>query len=204
MWIALSDPGAQGGHWGSAGQKARKKDHRGSHHATSYFHARGRGARRGTALTGLASASASTVTHRASCTNEGPFFFNVTKNGANFYLGTPNNTHSGASSILKPKKNGSTLWTLCVFSTTDKLVFENRNLALTTRSTSPGSDVTLTRVGNNGDGFASQQWTFFESGPIIEFQNVKTGLWLRVRNNGPKIGQSVTTGFTPTDWTITT
>ena len=93
---------------------------------------------------------------------------------------------------------------ILVMTATDKLVFENRNLALTTRSTSPGSDVTLTKVGNNGDGFASQQWAFVQtSSTTIEFQNVKAGLFLRVRNNGPKIGQTVTTGFTPTDWTIT-
>ena len=79
-----------------------------------------------------------TVNRRASCMNDGPFFFNVTKNGANFYLGTPNNVHSGSAAILKPKKNGSTLWTICFFSTSDTILFENRNLALTSRSTGPG------------------------------------------------------------------
>ena len=172
----------------------------------------------GTVLAGgVASAGAGTVkpgtvkpgaikpgaaTHRASCTNEGPFFFNVTKNGANFFLGTPNNTHSGVSVILKPKKNGTTLWTLCVFSS-NTLVFENRNLAMTSRSTSPGSDVTMTPVGNSGDGFSSQQWNYvFTTGTTLTFQNVKTGLFLRIRNSGPKIGQSVTTGFTPNDWIL--
>jgi hypothetical protein len=173
----------------------------------------------GTALAGgVASASASTVkpntvkpvtiklstgNHRTTCTNEGPFFFNVTENNANFFLGTPNNVHSGSAAILKSNKNGSTLWTVCVLST-NTLVFENRNLALTSRSTSPGDLVTMTRPGNNGDGFASQQWTFNESGGFIDFTNVRTGLLLRVRNSGPKIGQSVTTGFSPTIWTIST
>jgi hypothetical protein len=171
----------------------------------------------GTVLAGVASAGASTAkpgtakpatikpgtaTHRASCTNEGPFFFNVMHNGANFYLGTPNNTHNGVSAILKPKKNGTTLWTLCVFSS-NTLVFENRNLAMTSRSTSPGSDVTMTPVGNSGDGFSSQQWNYvFTTSTALTFQNVKTGLYLRIRNNGPKFGQSVTTGFTPKEWTL--
>jgi len=164
----------------------------------------------GTVLAGVASAGASTAkpgtfkpgtaTHRASCMNQGPFFFNVTHNGANFFLGTPNNVHSGSAAILKPKKNGSTLWTICFFTTSDTIVFENRNLALTSRSTGPGDDVTMTRAGNNGNGFSSQQWNFVESGSTLTFQNVKTGLFLRIRNSGPKVGQSVTTGFTPEQW----
>ena len=174
----------------------------------------------GTVLAGsVASAGASTVkpgtvrpgtfkpgivNRRSTCMNDGPFFFNVTKNGANFYLGTPNNVHSGSAAILKPKKNGSTLWTICFFTTSDTVVFENRNLALTSRSTGPGDVVTMTRAGNNGDGFASQQWNFVESGSTLTFQNVRTGLFLRIRNSGPKIGQSVTTGFSPTIWTIST
>jgi hypothetical protein len=95
------------------------------------------------------------------------------------------------------------LWTLCVFSTSNTVVFLNRNLALTTRSTSPGDVVMMTKAGNNGDGFASQQWNYtFVTGNTITFENVKTNLSLRVRNSGPKIGQTVTTGFTPTDWII--
>ncbi len=163
----------------------------------------------GTVLTSVGAASADTtpvIYHRANattCTNEGPFFFNVTKNGANYYLGTPNNTFSGASAILKPKENGTTTWTLCVSATSDMVVFQNRNLALTSRSTSPGSVDTMSPTGNGGNGFASQQWDYvFTSSSTITFQNVKTGLYLRVRNTGPKVGQTVTTGFTPTDWTI--
>jgi hypothetical protein len=154
---------------------------------------------------GTASAGAALVHHRATstCTNEGPFYFNVTNNGANYFLGTPNNTSSGAAAILKSKKNSTTLWTLCVFPTSDTVVFQNRNLALTSRSTSPGTVVTMTGVGNGGDGYASQRWNYaFASSSTITFQNAKTGLFLRVRNSGPKIGDSVTTGFTPTDWTI--
>jgi hypothetical protein len=159
------------------------------------------------ATAGVASAgtTAAAAQHRASnCTNEGPFFFNVTKNTTSYFMGLPNTVSAGKAAFLKPSKNGSTLWTLCVSNTTNQVVFTSHNLALTTRSTSPGETVTMTTVGNNGNGFSSQQWNYFENGSIIEFQNVKTNLWLRVRNNGPIMGQTVTTGFTPTDWTIST
>jgi hypothetical protein len=35
---------------------------------------------------------------------------------------------------------------------------------------------------------------------MITFQNVKTGLFLRVRNSGPIVNQTVTTGSTFTIW----
>ena len=38
------------------------------------------------------------------------------------------------------------------------------------------------------------------AGPMITFQNVKTGLFLRVRNSGPIMHQPVTTGSTFTVW----
>jgi hypothetical protein len=31
---------------------------------------------------------------------------------------------------------------------------------------------------------------------------VKTGLFLRVRNGGPVVGRTVTTGSTPTNWNL--
>jgi hypothetical protein len=76
-------------------------------------------------------------------------------------------------------------------------------LVLTSRSSSPGADVTLTEAGNNGNGFASQQWirTPLGSG-VFMYRNVKTGLWLRVRNNGPKFYQTVTTGSTASAWHV--
>jgi hypothetical protein len=34
----------------------------------------------------------------------------------------------------------------------------------------------------------------------VTYQNVKTGLWLQVRNGGPVMYQTVTTGAAPSDW----
>ena len=61
--------------------------------------------------------------------------------------------------------------------------------------------MTLTPPGNGGNGFASQQWNFI-AGPdgTATLQNVKTGLFLRIRNSGPVMGQTVTTGSTLTGW----
>ncbi len=73
-------------------------------------------------------------------------------------------------------------------------------LALTSRTTSSGADVTLTPPGNGGNGFASQRWIGNAGGPMIAFQNVKTGPFLRVRNGGPIMHQTVTTGSTFTVW----
>jgi hypothetical protein len=152
----------------------------------------------GATTAGAASAGA-TAAHRVNCTNDGSNFFKVTKNGVNYFLGTPNNTFSGATARLKPMENGTTLWLGCFSSNT--VVLKNRGLALTSRS-SGGQDVTLTPPGNGGNGFASQQWIFVSSGSTVTFQNVKTGLFLRVRNSGPIMGQTVTTGSTATAWTF--
>ena len=153
----------------------------------------------GTVLTsGIASADTAAVHTQATCTSAGPYYFYVTKNGANYFLGTPNSTFSGAAAFLKPKENSTTQWTLC-FSPTDTVVFSNRGLALTSRS--PSANVTLTPAGNGGDGFASQQWLPGGSSTVT-FQNVKTGQFLRVRNSGPIMGQTVTTGASPTSWTF--
>ena len=164
----------------------------------------------GTALTGgIASASttaaggipsAGKTAIQTGCTPIGTFFFNVTKSGVNYFLGTPNNLVAGKAAVLKPKQNMQTGWALCE-SPTATLVLQNRGLALTTRSASSGADVTLETPGNSGSGFASQQWEFSATSNTITFQNVKTGQFLRVRNNGPIMGQAVTTGLTSTTWT---
>ena len=123
--------------------------------------------------------------------------------GLNYVVGTPNKLSSGAAAILKPKENGTTLWTACGVSTT-VTVLANRGLALTSRASSPGADVTLTPPGNGGNGFASQQWKFVDvTSDSATLQNVKTGLFLRVRNGGPVMGQTVTTGSMSTAWMIT-
>ena len=114
--------------------------------------------------------------------------------GVNYYLGTPRKLASGSAAILKPTKNSTTAWDVC--NSSGKGVLENRGLALTSRSSSPGADVTLEPPGNGGIGFASQQW----EGDGSTFFNVKTGLFLRIRNGGPVMGQTLTTGKTRTVW----
>jgi hypothetical protein len=155
----------------------------------------------GTAVTGAGAGSAATAAayHQASCASGN--FFHVTSNGVTYYLGTPSTTSSGAAAILKPAQNSTTAWTECAFNGSDNsFVLENRGLALTSRATSSGADVTLTPPGNGGDGFASQRWIGNAAGPMITFQNVKTGLFLRVRNSGPIMYQTVTTGSSFTVW----
>jgi hypothetical protein len=155
----------------------------------------------GTAVTcaGAASAGATAAHQQTSCVSGN--FFHVTKNGVNYYLGTPNNLSSGAAALLKPTENSTTAWAECAFnSSNNSVVLENRGLALTSTDSSPGGTVTLTPPGNGGNGFASQQWIGNAAGPMITFQNVQTGLFLRVRNNGPVMRQTVTTGSSFTVW----
>jgi hypothetical protein len=154
----------------------------------------------GTAATsaGVARAGTTAVHHQTRCASGN--FFHVNANGVNYYLGTPTNLPSGTAAILKPKQAGTTSWTECAFEGSDNsVVLENRGLALTSRATS-GGDVTLTPPGNSGNGFASQRWIEDAAGPMITFQNVKTGLFLRIRNSGPIMHQTVTTGSTFTVW----
>jgi hypothetical protein len=54
--------------------------------------------------------------------------------------------------------------------------------------------------GRSGTGFAGQQWTDNAAGSMIAFQDVKTGPFLRVRNSGPSMDQTVTTGSSFTVW----
>ena len=155
----------------------------------------------GTAATSADVASAGTAAahNQARCASGN--FFHVTSNGVTYYLGTPNNLPSGAAAILKPSQNSTTSWSECAFSSSDNsFVLENRGLALTSRATSSGAEVTLTPVGNGGNGFASQRWIEDAGGPMVTFQNVKTGLYLRIRNGGPIMHQTVTTGSTFTVW----
>lgn len=155
----------------------------------------------GTVLTtaGIASAGATAV-QATGCTNDTGEFSWVTVSGQNFFLGTPNVTFPGAAARLKPMENSTTLWIHCNSNTVpNELLLINRGLALTSRNVSPGGEVLLEPAGNGGNGFASQKWIFAGSNPFT-FQNVKTGLFLRVRNSGPIMFQTVTTGFTPTAW----
>ena len=157
----------------------------------------------GTVLTG-GIASASTSTHAvpdATCTVTGANnYFQLTASGVNYYLGTPNNAFSGENAFLKPAQNGTTHWYGEPCSDGSWLLTQ-RGLALTSTSFLVGANVTVTNPGNGGNGFASQHWFFsFTSGGLAMLRNAKTNLYLRVRNNGPVMGQTVTTGNTPTAW----
>jgi Ricin-type beta-trefoil lectin domain-like len=155
-----------------------------------------------TALTTVGAASASTAApQRAGCVADSSTHLHVTKTGINYYLGTPNNTFAGAVVRLKPAANGTTDWTFCEdVSNPGQWALYNRGLVLTaTRQAS--ADVTVQFAGNFGAGFALQRWfiTDTSTGGFI-FTNVRTGQFLRVRNSGPTMGQTVTTGFTPRTW----
>jgi hypothetical protein len=153
----------------------------------------------GVASAGVASAGATAAHDRVGCVNGN--YFHVAKNGVNYYLGTPNTTSAGAAAILKPAQNGTTEWKECAFSTADNaIVLKNRGLVLTSTATSTGADVTMTPVKNGGKGLKSQRWIADAAGPMITFKNIKTGLYLRVRNNGPVMKQTVTTGTSFTVW----
>lgn len=153
----------------------------------------------GTLATSAGVASAGTTAARQpSCS--GGNFFHVTKSNVTYYLGTPRNLSPGAAAILKPKQNSTTDWTLCSFPNSDSVLLENGGLALTSTDFSPGGNVILEPPGNGGSGFASQRWIDNAAGPMVTFQDVKTGLFLRVRNGGPIMGQTVTTGSSFTVW----
>lgn len=150
---------------------------------------------------GVASASGAAAHHRVGCVNKGVVFPHVNKSGVNYYAGTPNTTFAGATVRLKPKTNITTQWTLCLVGNAgDVYVLFNRKLVMTSSGV-PGSDVTVEHVGNFGGGTARQRWrlTSFLDGTVT-LQNVKSSQFLRVRNSGPIMGQTVTTGFTATTW----
>lgn len=148
---------------------------------------------------GAASAGA---TARQSCSSDGSAFEQVTSShGVNFYFGTPNSTFSGATVRLKPSTNSTTLW-IGLSCPDGNILIVNRGLDLTSRATSPGGNVTVETAGNGGSGFASQHWDLaFPTGDTITFQNVRTGLFLRVPNSGPSNGKLLTTGRSATVWT---
>jgi hypothetical protein len=152
------------------------------------------------ATAGGASAGATATHHAFTCTNDGTNFFNVTKNGVDYFLGTPNRDFAGATARLKPTRNSTTVWLNCFSTTSNTVVLKQGGLALTSRSSSPGADVLMEPPGNGGNGFASQQWNFVAPDGTVTFQNVKTGLFLRVRNSCCSFGQTVTTGNTSTAW----
>jgi hypothetical protein len=152
------------------------------------------------ATAGVASADAAAA-HKTACTADGTTHITFTKSGVNYHAGTPNKTFIGATVRLKPSFNSTTLWTGCITSSGNVVLF-NRGLAMTSRSSSPGANVTV-ETAPPGGGFLSQQWIIGNNPDgTVTFQNAKTSLFLRVRNSCCSFGQTVTTGNTATDWTL--
>lgn len=143
-------------------------------------------------------ASASTPVHNAGSYQN--FFTGTT---LPYYLGVPNKIYAGQAAELKPGVNNTT--TFVHFNansgaTRTELTIkglDGTRLALTSRATYPGATVTL----EPAHAYASQMWTWkaVNAGQYT-FQNVKTGLYLRIRNSGPIMYQTVTTGHSPTSW----
>ncbi len=147
---------------------------------------------------GAAAAHGATGHRATTCTNDTGEYSWVTARGVNYFLGTPNKLMTDSAAILKPMENGTTLWVHCNSTVVShQLLLINRGLALTSRTA--GGDVVLEPAGNGGNGFASQLWIYAGTNPFT-FKNVKTGLYLRVRNGGPLMSQTVTTGSSPTSW----
>ena len=160
------------------------------------------------ATAGAASAGAAAVHHRAGCSLDGSAHLHVTGgNGVNYFLGTPVHTFPGAIVRLKPTANRTTNWQFCFFpAPSDEVILVNpRNssrLALTSTEGTGGLVKVTRTTAPGGNGFASQRWHATFSGNFVFLQNENTDLWLRVRNSGPKLGQTVTTGTTPRAWNI--
>jgi hypothetical protein len=155
------------------------------------------------ATAGAASAGA-TAAHRSGsdCVLDGSAHLHVTgNNGVNYFLGTPVRTASGKTVFLKPTANSTTNWTFCFVSGSgNEYVLLNRGLALSSTQDTGGIVKVTTTSAPGGDGFASQRWFATFSGSFVFLQNENTRLWLRVRNSGPTLGQSVTTGASPRAW----
>jgi hypothetical protein len=158
----------------------------------------------GTVLPAAGAASAaSAIARRATCpagsteVADVPLF--VQPGSVRYFVGTPNRLASGAAAFLKPSENSTTKWVFCQFSGASDVVI-NRGLYLTSRSTSPGWNVTVETPGYGGTGFSSQHWNVAVGEGVLVATNVKTGLSLRVRNSGPIMGQSLTTGSAATAW----
>ena len=154
------------------------------------------------ATAGAASAGAATVHHRADCTLDGSAHLHVTSSrGVNYFLGTPVKTGPGKVVRLKPTANSTTNWTFC-FVSSNEVILLNRGLALASTQDTGGLVTVATTSAPGGNGFASQRWFTTFSGNFVFLQNENTDLWLRVRNSGPTLGQTVTTGTSPRAWDI--
>jgi ricin-type beta-trefoil lectin protein len=154
------------------------------------------------ATAGAASAGP-TPAHRITCSGGTLTSIFVQQGTTQFFPGVPNKFQSGSAVILKATANGTSTW--CFFQIPSgvnagqwTIATLNGGLAMTSGSAVPGRNVTVTT--NNA--FASQRWNLVINFPTVTIQNVKTGLFLRVRNSGPALGQTVTTGNMATVWTF--
>jgi hypothetical protein len=106
----------------------------------------------GTVLPAAGAASAGPAAARpGSCVRNIPFYFNVTKSGVSYFLGTPNKLVAGAAATLKPNQDSTTLWIVCLDDNGGGAVLKQGpwpgSLALTTRDFSPGGNVVTEPVG---------------------------------------------------------
>ena len=124
-----------------------------------------------------------------------------------YFPGVPNNASSGSTVRLKTSANGTTTWCFTQILSgpnTGQFVITSLNggLAMTSRATSPGGDVTVTE----NSAFASQRWILTNpTSATLNIQNVKTmttSPFLRIRNSGPVKDQTVTTGNSATNWEL--
>jgi hypothetical protein len=156
------------------------------------------------ATAGAASAGPTPAHHRITCSGGILTSIYFTQDSTRYFPGVPNNNHFGATVRLKPLANGTTTWCFREILTGPNagqftVASLNGGLAMTSRATSPGTAVTV----ETNNAFASQRWILNQTSPsTLTLQNVKTTLFLRIRNSGPIMYQTVTTGAMATNWTI--
>jgi len=156
------------------------------------------------ATAGAASAGP-TPTHRIQCSGGILTSIFVQVGTTQFFPGVPNKVVSGSTVRLKPTANGTTTWCFTQIPSGPNagqwtIASLNGGFAMTSRATTPGADVLV----QTNSAVASQRWIINNgsTGSTITIRNVKTNLFLRVRNSGPALNQTVTTGAMATEWII--
>jgi hypothetical protein len=153
-------------------------------------------------VTGAGVLAAGPASASTPCTDAGSYQNFALPNTLPYYLGVPNKIAAGKAAELKPSANKTTTFVHCNATSGPRVEFkitgpDGTVYALTSRDYSAGGLVTLEPAHE----YASQMWTWAPaSGPQpYTFQNVKTGMYLRIRNV-PSMYQTVTTGHSPTNW----
>lgn len=138
-----------------------------------------------------------TVTTPPACTPAGASHNFVSPGTTPFYLGVPNTPAAGSAAELKPTENATTDLSRCTFGGYTELTVKAGSVtyALTSTDNAAGGDVTLEPATQS----AGQLWTVAGTSQQT-FQNKATGLYLRVRNGGPEMYQTVSTGKSATAW----